>query len=123
MRRHPADVRLLLRENEGDARSAAARSARAAYTVDVARAVGGRIEVDHVRDLDEIEAPSSELRRNERWHVAGAEPLERPLALLCGMSPCIAAAGTSRCESRRASRSAPRFVRTKTSESPSAASR
>ena len=60
--------------------AAAAGTARAADAVGVARVVGGRIEVDHVRDLDEVEPAGGELGRDQRRDVAGAEALERPLA-------------------------------------------
>ena len=56
-------------------------AARAADAVDVALVVLGRVEVDHVRDVGQVEAAGGDVGGDERRHLAGAEPRERPLAL------------------------------------------
>src|SRR5206468_3104562 len=56
-RRNTADVGLLLGENERDSGSATPCAARATDAVDVALVVLGRIEVDHVRDVGQVEPP------------------------------------------------------------------
>ena len=78
--RDAADVRLLLGQDERDAAAAAAGAAGAADAVDVARVVGRRIEVDHVRDVAEVEAAGGDVGRDERLHLALAEPGERAVA-------------------------------------------
>ena len=100
-----------------------AGAAGAADAVDVALVVLGRVEVDHVGDVGEVEAAGGDVGRDERLHRARAEPAERALALaLRHVAVQRRSAGTSRAWSLRASRSAPRFVRTKTSARPRSAS-
>ena len=62
-------------------RAAAAGAAGAADAMDVALVVLGRIEVDHVRDVGQVEPAGGDVGGDERRHLAGAEPGERPLAL------------------------------------------
>ena len=76
-----ADVALLLGKDEGDPGAAAAGAAGAADAVDVALVVLGRVEVDHVRDVREVEAAGRHVGGDERLHRAVAEPRQRPLAL------------------------------------------
>ena len=52
----------------------------AADAVHVRRVVLRRIEVDHVRDVVEVEPARGDVRRDERRHVAAAEPRQRALA-------------------------------------------
>ena len=56
----PADVRLLVREDERDAHSAPPRTTRATDAVDVPRVLRRGVEVDDVRDVDEVETAGSE---------------------------------------------------------------
>ena len=77
-------VGLLLRQHE---RHPGARSSGApcpAHTVGVGLPVGGRVEVDHVRHVVEVEAACGDVGRDERRHLPGVEPRERPLALTLG---------------------------------------
>src|SRR5438128_5665130 len=75
-----ADVSLLLRRDEGDPVPAPPGAARAADAVDVPLVVLRRGEVDHVGDVDEIEAARGDVRRDERGRLAGMELRERALA-------------------------------------------
>ena len=74
-----ADVGLLLRRDEGDPVPAAPGAARAADAVDVALVVLRRVEVDHVRDVDEIEPARRDVGRDERGRLPRVELCERPL--------------------------------------------
>ncbi len=58
-----------------------ARAARAADAMGVDVGLLGRIEVDHVRDVVDVEAARGDVGRDERPHLAGVEALERLLAL------------------------------------------
>ena len=49
--------------------------------VDVAGMLGRRIEVDHVRDVDEVEPARRDVRRDERRGLARLEPLQCTLTL------------------------------------------
>ena len=64
------DVLLLLREDERDADAAATRAAGAADAVHVPVVLLGRIEVDDMGDLDEVEAPGRDIGRDERRGMA-----------------------------------------------------
>src|SRR5215218_11009039 len=55
--RELTDVRLLLGQHEGDAGTAAPRPARAADAMDVVLVAVRRVEVDHVGDVVDVEAP------------------------------------------------------------------
>jgi len=79
--RDAAHVRLLLGEDERDARAGTARAARAADAVRVRLPVLGRVEVDHVGHVVEVEAAGGDVGRDQGRHAAGLELLERPLAL------------------------------------------
>ena len=79
--RDAADVRLLLGQHERDADAAAAGAAGAADAVGVDVGLLGRVEVDHVRDVVDVEAARGDVGRDERPHLAGVEARERPLAL------------------------------------------
>src|SRR5439155_3268356 len=76
----PARLGLLVREDEGDRRSAAAGPARAAGAVDVALVLVRRVEVDHVRDVVEVEAAGGDVGGDQRRDLAGLEAGQRPLA-------------------------------------------
>ena len=60
------DVRLLLREHERDSDAATSRATGSADAVDVAGVLRRRIEVDHVRDVDEVEPARRDVCRDER---------------------------------------------------------
>src|SRR5918992_350613 len=64
--RDVAHVGLLLRQDERDARAVAAGTARAADAMQVALVVRRGIEVDHVRDLAQVEAPRRDVGGDER---------------------------------------------------------
>ena len=81
-RGEPADVAALLRQDERDAGAAAARAAGAADAVDVVVVALRRIEVDHVRDVVDVEAAGGNVGRDERRDAAGLELSERALALV-----------------------------------------
>src|SRR3954466_7649346 len=72
--------------DERDADAALARAARAPDAVDVALAVGGRIEVDDVRDAVHVDAARGDVGGDERVHPAGLEARERALALALGFA-------------------------------------
>jgi hypothetical protein len=67
--------------DERDALATATGPCRATYTMNVRLVVSGRIEVDHVCDVLEVEAARGDVGRDE--HVVGpaGEPPERSLAL------------------------------------------
>ena len=75
----PARVRLLLRQDERDRGAVAARAAGAPGPVDVTLVLLGRIEVDHVRDVVEIEAAGGDVGRDQRRDLAAPEPGQCPL--------------------------------------------
>ena len=85
--RDAGDVGLLLRQDERDAHPAATRAPRAADAVRVDVSFLGRVEVDHVRDVREVEPARRHVRRDERRHRAGAEALEGALASALGHVP------------------------------------
>ena len=90
-----------------------------ADAVDVARVLVRRVEVDDVRDLDEVEPARGDVGGDERRGLARLEALERPLAL--ALRSCRRAARPRHLDanaSLRTSLSTPRRVRTKTSASP-----
>src|SRR5215207_3921830 len=81
---HPRDVAhvgLLLGKDERDARAVPARAAGAADPVYVRRVLLRRVEVDHVRDVVEVEAACGDVGRDERLDGAVLEPLQGALAL------------------------------------------
>src|SRR5919106_1556883 len=77
--RDAADVGLLLRRDQGDAVAAPPSPAGAADAVDIALVVLGRIEVDDVRDVDQIEAARGDVGGDERPDLARVEPRKRAL--------------------------------------------
>ena len=79
--RHPADVRLLLGQHERDAGAAAAGAAGAADPVGVGARLFRRVEVDHVRDVVDVEAAGGDVGGDERAHLARVEAGERLLPL------------------------------------------
>ena len=98
-------------------------TAGAADAVRVGLVVLGRVEVDHVRDVVEVEAAGGDVRGDS---VVTEPSSKRASARSRGdwlMSPCIAAARHAVARELLARRSAPRFVRTKTSTRPRSASR
>src|SRR6478736_216466 len=76
------DVRLLLGEDEGDAGAAAAGAAGAADAVHVVLVAVRRVEVDHVRDVVDVEAACCDVGCDERRDLARLESGERALALV-----------------------------------------
>ena len=76
-----ADVRLLIGQHERDADTAPPGAAGAADAMDVSRVLGRGIEVDDVRDVDEVEPARGDVGRDERRRLAGLESPQRPLAL------------------------------------------
>ena len=83
-RRYAADVGLLLREHEGDPATAAAGAPGATDAMDVALVVLGRVVVDDVRDVRQVEAAGGDVRGDQRRHLPRAEAIERPLACALG---------------------------------------
>src|SRR5262249_36981137 len=73
-------VALLLGKDERAAPPGAAGSAGPPHAVHVALVVLGRVEIDDVCDVLEIESARSDVRRDERRHAAGAETVEGTLA-------------------------------------------
>ena len=71
----------MLRAEERDADAGPAGAARAADAVDVALAVGRRVEVDDVRDAVDVDAAGGDVGRDERVDAPGLERGERLLAL------------------------------------------
>src|SRR4029077_998368 len=80
--REATDVVLLLGQDEGHAVAAAAGTSRAADAVHVVVVALRRIEVDHVRDVVDVEAAGGDVRRDERGHAPGLELRERALPLV-----------------------------------------
>ena len=77
MTRKPRDathVLLLLGHHERDTHTGSPGAARSTDAMDVAGVLGRRIEVDDVRDLDEIEPARSDVGRHERRRPTGLEP-------------------------------------------------
>src|SRR3954454_22842240 len=75
------DVVLLVREDERAAAAGAAGAAGPPHAVHVALVVLGRVEVDHVADVVEVEAAGRDVCRDERRGAPRTEALERALAL------------------------------------------
>src|SRR5918996_3950669 len=78
--RDPARVGLLVREDERDGDPAPPGPPGATGAVEVALVLLGWIEVDHVLDVVDVEAPGGDVGRDEDGHLPGLEPLERALA-------------------------------------------
>jgi hypothetical protein len=115
------DVGALLRQDERDARSAATGAAGAADAMDVVVLGARRVEVDDVRDRVDVKAAGGHVGRDERGTLPVSNCASERSRAPCDMFPCITAARTSYSRaSFLARRSAPCFVRTKTSESPPA---
>ena len=68
-----ADVFLLLGEDESDSDTTPAGPAGPTHPVDVARVLAGRVEVDDMRDLGEVEAAGGDVGRYERRRLTRAE--------------------------------------------------
>ena len=106
--------------------AAVAGASGAADPVDVGLMVGGRVEVDHVRDAVDVDPARGDVGRDERIHTSGLEARERPVALALGLVAVDRDGLEGPCASRRLTRrSAPRLVRTNTiarSRSPSSCS-
>src|SRR3954452_20431225 len=75
------DVGCLGGADERDADAGAPGARGAARAVHVALAVGGRVEVDDVRDAGDIDAAGGDVGRDERVDGAGLEARQRLLAL------------------------------------------
>ena len=88
------DVRLLLGEDEGDAGAAAAGAAGAADAMHVVLVAVRRVEVDHVRDVVDVEAACGDVRRDERRDLARLDRESERSRWFCDMLPCIAVADT-----------------------------
>src|SRR5690349_4645863 len=82
--RDPAHVARLLGAEERDADAGVPGAAGAPDPVDVALAVGGRVEVDDVRDAVDVDAAGGDVGRHERVDLPGLESRERLLALALG---------------------------------------
>src|SRR3954452_9170611 len=75
------DVGLLVRQDERASAAGASGAAGPPHAVHVALVVLGRIEVDDVPEVVEIEAAGSDIGGNQGGGAAGAEPLQGALAL------------------------------------------
>ena len=75
------DVAVLVWRQERDPDARAAGAAGAADAVHVGLAVGGRVEVDHVRDPLHVDPARRDVGRDERVDRAGLEAGECLLAL------------------------------------------
>jgi len=71
--RDTADLLLLLGEDERDAHAPAPRATGAADAMQVAGVLGGRVEIDDVRDVDEIEPARGHVRCDERRRLPALE--------------------------------------------------
>ena len=76
-----ADVEPLLRRHERDPLAGPAGASGATHAVDVGVVVGGRIEVDHVRDVLEVEPTGGDVGRDQDVVRTRREPAERTFAL------------------------------------------
>src|SRR5262249_60440673 len=77
-------VGLLLGEYEGDRGAAAACATGAARAVDVSLVLLGRVEVDHLRHLLEVEAAGRDVGGHERLDLPRLEAGQRALARTLG---------------------------------------
>ena len=68
--RNTAHFGLLVRSHEGDAAPVSSGAAGSADAMDVALVVLGRVEVDHVRDVRQVEASRGDVGRDQRRHLA-----------------------------------------------------
>src|SRR6186997_2961125 len=75
----------VLAAHERGPHTAAAGAAGPADAVDVALAVGRRVEVDDVRDAVDVDAARGDVRGHQRAHLARLEARERGLALALGL--------------------------------------
>ncbi len=89
-RREPADVRPLLGQHERDAVAAAARAAGAADAVHVVVVALRRVEVDHVRDVVDVEAAGGDVRCDERRDAPDSNCASARSRWFCERLPCIA---------------------------------
>jgi hypothetical protein len=80
-----ADVPALIAGDECDPDAFGARAPGSADSVNVGVAVGGRVEVDHVRDAADVDAPGRDVGGDEDIDRAGLEARERLLALALGL--------------------------------------
>jgi hypothetical protein len=76
-----ADLTMLGRRDERDADATSAGAARSADPMNVGPAIGGRIEVDHVRDPGHVDSSGRDVGGDERVDRAGLKVCERSLAL------------------------------------------
>ena len=83
--RDRADVARLVADHERDRDAVAARAAGAARAVHVAVLVLGRVEVDDVGDVGDVDAAGGDVGRDERVDVPALERGERALALVLGL--------------------------------------
>ena len=77
----PPHVLMLGRRDERDADPLRPGPPGAAGPVNVGFAVGGRVEVDHMRDSTDIDPAGRDVGRDERVDSAGLEAVKRLLAL------------------------------------------
>ena len=75
-----ARLGLLLGEDERDRLAAASRAASPAGAVNVILVLAWRIEVDHMRDVVEIQAACRDIGGDEGRHLAALEAGKRALA-------------------------------------------
>src|SRR5579862_8315116 len=85
--RKPAHLEPLLREDERDAGSGATGAAGPPDAVNVVVVAPRRIEVDHVRDLIDVEPAGGDVGRYQRRDAARLELREGALALVLGHVP------------------------------------
>ena len=84
--RHAADLALLVGKHERDARARASGAAGATDAVRVRLVVLGRVEVDHVRDVVQVEPAGGDVRGDQRRDLAGLEAVRAPARAAPG--PC-----------------------------------
>jgi hypothetical protein len=78
--RNAACLGLLVGEDERDRGAAASSASRATGAVDVVLVLLGRIEVDHLRDIVEVESSRGDVGGNERLDAPTLESGEGSLA-------------------------------------------
>jgi hypothetical protein len=85
--RQPADIVALLGENQRHARTGAPRATGSADPMDIVVGCAGRIEVDDVRDVVDVEPARGDVRGDQGGDSARLELCERTLARVLGHVP------------------------------------